>query len=136
MTVAVAHQAASSSRTVALREAAIDAHLRQTSLAVLHVVESLDHDLVEAYRSGLSVEIESALADTAHPSLPWQLHLGIANPDVATTLLDLISDCGADRLVIGARHRSPVGKVLMGSITQTVILRADVPVLVVKAEHA
>jgi nucleotide-binding universal stress UspA family protein len=35
--------------------------------------------------------------------------------------------------VIGARRRSPVGKALTGSVAQTVILQADVPVLVVKS---
>jgi nucleotide-binding universal stress UspA family protein len=40
---------------------------------------------------------------------------------------------GADLLVIGARRRSPVGKALLGSVAQTVILEAALPVLVVKA---
>ena len=34
--------------------------------------------------------------------------------------------------MIGARRRSPVGKALLGSVTQTLILDADIPVLVVK----
>ena len=37
-------------------------------------------------------------------------------------------------MVIGARRRSPVGKALMGSVTQTLILRAGVPVLVLKSD--
>jgi nucleotide-binding universal stress UspA family protein len=37
-------------------------------------------------------------------------------------------------LVIGARRRSPVGKALVGSVAQTLILDADLPVLVVKAD--
>ncbi|MCW2811511.1 MAG: hypothetical protein JWP61_1969, partial [Friedmanniella sp.] len=40
----------------------------------------------------------------------------------------------AELLVIGARRRSPVGKFLLGSVTQTLILQSEVPVLVVKAE--
>ena len=35
-------------------------------------------------------------------------------------------------LVVGAR-RSPVGKFLLGSLTQTLILEAEVPILVVKS---
>jgi hypothetical protein len=46
MTVAVAHQASSSSRTIALHTAAREAQLRGTDLAVLHVVESLDMDIL------------------------------------------------------------------------------------------
>jgi nucleotide-binding universal stress UspA family protein len=39
----------------------------------------------------------------------------------------------AGLLVIGARRRSPAGKFLLGSVTQSLILAADVPVLVVKS---
>ncbi len=40
------------------------------------------------------------------------------------------------RLVVGVRRRSPVGKVVLGSIAQRLILEAPVPVLSVKAAHA
>ena len=51
--------------------------------------------------------------------------------------LDGVLPLGASfggEMVIGAGRRSPVGKALMGSVTQTLILRADVPVLVVKSD--
>jgi nucleotide-binding universal stress UspA family protein len=38
----------------------------------------------------------------------------------------------AEILVIGARRRSPVGKFLLGSVAQTLILDADIPVVEVK----
>jgi nucleotide-binding universal stress UspA family protein len=40
------------------------------------------------------------------------------------------------RLVVGVRRRSPVGKVVLGSIAQRLILEASVPVLSVKASEA
>jgi hypothetical protein len=58
MTVAVAHQASSSTRTIALHEAALEAKLRGTDLAVLHVVESLDLDIEDAYRHSVQDEVE------------------------------------------------------------------------------
>lgn len=133
MTVAVAHQASSSSRTIALHEAAREAQLRGAELAVLHVVESLDLDVEEAYQSGLRDEIEGALAEAGANDVTWQLHLDTAQEDVAYTILDLTAKAEAKLLVIGARRRSPVGKALLGSVTQTLILQADVPVLVVKS---
>ena len=133
MTVAVAHQAASSSRTVALHEAAREAQLRGTDLAVLHVVETLDLDIADAYQHSVQDEVESAFAEVGAASVPWQLHLATAQQDVAATILDLTKSVAADLLIIGARRRSPVGKLILGSVTQTLILEADVPVLVVKS---
>jgi nucleotide-binding universal stress UspA family protein len=55
---------------------------------------------------------------------------------VAETILDLTGKVEAELLIIGARRRSPVGKALLGSVTQTLILEVDVPVLVVKSPAA
>jgi nucleotide-binding universal stress UspA family protein len=133
MTIAVAHQEASSSRDVALREGAREALFRKTDLAVLHVVENLDLDVEEAYRSGLGEEIESALTEVGASEVTWELHLATAADDVPGTILGLAEKAGAELLVIGARRRSPVGKALLGSVTQTLILQVELPVLVVKA---
>jgi nucleotide-binding universal stress UspA family protein len=132
MTVAVAHQASSTSRTLALNEAGREAKLRGTDLAVLHVVDSLDLDVEQAYRHSLRDDVDSALAEVGASDVPWQLHLATAHDDVAETILDLATQVNARLLIIGARRRSPVGKALLGSVAQTLILEADVPVLVVK----
>ncbi len=130
MTVAVAHQVSPTSRK-ALVQAMQEAKLRATDLAVLHVVDSIDPDRQEAYRLGVSDEIEKVIGED--PAVPWQLHLTTAGPDLAGALLELVRSVRPDLLVIGARHRSPVGKALLGSVTQTLILEADLPILVVKA---
>ena len=41
-------------------------------------------------------------------------------------------EVAADALVIGIRHRSQVGKLLMGSVAQRVIMDAPCPVVAVK----
>jgi nucleotide-binding universal stress UspA family protein len=130
MTVAVAHQVSPTSRK-ALTQAVQEATYRGTDLAVLHVVGSIDADTTEAYRLGVSDEIEKVIGD--QPGVPWKLHLATAGVDIADTLLGLVDTLDADLLVIGARQRSPVGKALLGSVAQAVILHASVPVLVVKA---
>lgn len=130
MTVAVAHQVSPTSRK-ALVQAVREAKFRATDLAVLHVVDSIDADRQEAYRLGVSDEIEKVVGHEAGVS--WKLHLATAGPDLAGALLRLVGTVEADLLVIGARHRSPVGKALLGSVAQTLILEADLPVLVVKA---
>ena len=65
MTVAVAHQVSATAR-LALSHAVQEAKFRGTDLAVLHVVDSaLDADREEAYRLGVSDEIEQAVG-TGH----------------------------------------------------------------------
>ena len=134
MTIAVAHQAASAAKQIALREAAREAFLRGSSLAVLHIVEALDLDVADAYRNGLNQEIEESLAAVGANGVTWELHLSVADDDVAEKILELTGSAKAELLVIGARRRSPVGKLLLGSVTQTLILQAEVPVLVVKPD--
>jgi nucleotide-binding universal stress UspA family protein len=130
MTVAVAHQVSATSR-IALSQAVEEATLRNTELAVLHVVDSIDADRTEAYRAGISDEIEAVMG--GRPEVQWDLHLRTVSHDLGEALVELTDEVGAELLVIGARRRSPVGKALLGSVTQTVILQANVPVLVVKA---
>jgi nucleotide-binding universal stress UspA family protein len=50
--------------------------------------------------------------------------------DPADQLLDVATDSDADLIVVAGRKRSPTGKALFGSVTQTVILNADRPVMV------
>ncbi len=129
MSVAVAHQVRQTSRA-AIREAAREAGFRDTDLAVIHVAESIDQDVTEAYRAGISDEIERALGSAGLGDLKWTLHLAAGGSDVAQTILRLTEKTEAELLVIGGRRRTPVGKALMGSATQKIILGARVPVLV------
>ncbi len=53
--------------------------------------------------------------------------------DPVDTVLNALADSAdVDRLVICVARRSPVGKFLLGSISQRLILQAEVPVLCVK----
>lgn len=53
----------------------------------------------------------------------------------AHAILEAAEEDGVTLVVIGVRHRSAVGKLIMGSVAQSVILGALVPVLSVKASH-
>jgi nucleotide-binding universal stress UspA family protein len=53
----------------------------------------------------------------------------------ADALLKAMARPDAELLVIGLKHRNPVGKLLLGSISQQVLLECPKPVLVVKPEE-
>lgn len=53
-------------------------------------------------------------------------------PDIADLILDVVDEVGADLVVVGLRRRTPVGKLILGSTAQRVLLDAACPVLAVK----
>jgi nucleotide-binding universal stress UspA family protein len=56
--------------------------------------------------------------------------------DLADEFLELAREVNASLIVIGLRHRSQVGKFIMGSHAQRILIQADRPVLAVKADGA
>jgi len=54
--------------------------------------------------------------------------------DTAAELLKAMDRDEAELLVIGIRHRSPVGKLLLGSVSQQLLLECPKPVLAVKPD--
>lgn len=60
---------------------------------------------------------------------------GPADRDPVEAVLDAIQDDSAiERLVIGIKKRRPIGKALLGSISQRLLLEAEVPILAVKVD--
>lgn len=57
-----------------------------------------------------------------------------AHGDPAEQILAVADEIDADTIVMGGRKRSPAGKVLFGSVTQSVLLSTERPVTVVMGE--
>ncbi|MFE0750307.1 universal stress protein [Gordonia sp. NPDC058843] len=55
--------------------------------------------------------------------------------DPAAELIDVSEELSAELIVVGLRRRSRVGKLLLGSNAQRILIDAEVPVLAVKASH-
>jgi nucleotide-binding universal stress UspA family protein len=103
----------------ALSRAITEAELRGAELVVVHT--SPDGEVAELQgvldASGLAYTINS-IPDAQDP---------------ADELIRTADRTGAEFIVIGLRRRSPVGKLLLGSNAQRVLLDASCPVLAVKA---
>jgi nucleotide-binding universal stress UspA family protein len=56
--------------------------------------------------------------------------------DPVDAVLDEIALRGAERLVIGVKRRTPVGKAILGSVSQRLLLESPIPVLAVKLGRA
>jgi nucleotide-binding universal stress UspA family protein len=72
--------------------------------------------------------LEERLAGAAVPARVEQA----MGPDVAGEVVRVARETGAEVIVIGLRHRTPVGKLIMGSVAQQVLLEAPCWVLAVK----
>jgi nucleotide-binding universal stress UspA family protein len=56
------------------------------------------------------------------------------SPDVADEVLSVASSENPRILVVGVRRRTPMGKMIMGSVAQRLILDAHCPVVAVKPD--
>lgn len=132
MTVGVAYSRTPAGRA-AIAVAAREAAERGTELAVLAVVDTAEHAGDDTELGRLRTEVAAAMSDAgAAPDLRWRLVAGATRGVIAETLLDLAEAERADPLVLGTKRRSPVGKLILGSTVQRVLLDAPMPVLVVK----
>lgn len=104
----------------ALKRALVEAELRSASIVVVHTSADVAVADLRAELDGVSVPSE--VREAAHAL------------DPAEELISAADELGAEFIVIGLRRRSPVGKLLLGSNAQRVLLDASCPVLAVKAE--
>ena len=110
----------------ALSAAVAEAGRRQESLVVVNM--SRDDVLVDAHRAG-SEELERVQRDLAELGLDAEVRRVEEGSDAAEALLAVAVEVDASVLVIGLRHRTPVGKLLLGSNAQRILLEAACPVL-------
>jgi nucleotide-binding universal stress UspA family protein len=110
-----------------------EARLRAATLVVVHSMRGSERDEAEViaeYReefAALDAELEASGID-------YQLRELVRGKPAGEDLVALANDEDADLIVIGLRRRSPVGKLVLGSNAQDILLQAECPVLAVKAE--
>ena len=116
----------------ALRRAAEEARLRGSRLVVVNSHRGgREFDRDDAIESEAQLEeVKNELKDAEVEHEVRQLVRGM---DPAEDLVNVAEEVDAEFIVIGLRRRSPVGKLILGSNAQRVLLDAPCPVLAVKA---
>ncbi len=101
----------------ALVRAVAEAKLRGARLIVVNTHTAGDFDVKVLEDSGVGYEVRNFGSDV----------------DPADELVAIAQENEAELIVIGLRRRSPVGKLILGSSTQRILLDAGCAVLAVKA---
>ena len=131
MAVVVGYVATPEGRA-ALRRAAVEARLRGTDLVVINSNrEDVGRDEDPA-RSGGDLDEVRAELDTS--GVTYEVRQLTRGSEPADDLIAVAAEIHADFIVIGLRRRSPVGKLILGSNAQRILLDAPCPVLAVKAD--
>ena len=133
----------------ALKAARLEARLREATVLVARHVKlegekapiadvPTQHAAPRETRSGQDVsklreDLDSVAQDLRSSGIESEPFLVTDTSDPGKALLELARQQEVGLIVMGLRRRSPVGKLIMGSTSQEILLHADCPVLAVKA---
>jgi nucleotide-binding universal stress UspA family protein len=115
----------------ALDHAIAEARVRGTHLVVVNSTTG------EAYTDrafAQPAQVRDLQARLATCGVPFEFSQPVG-VDPAQELLSAMDRPEAELLVIGIKHRNPVGKLLLGSVSQQVLLECPKPVLAVKPDE-
>jgi nucleotide-binding universal stress UspA family protein len=118
----------------ALRRAASECKLRNTRLVVINSNrggKDLDADEAARYEQ----ELDTVRAELDGAGISHEVRQLVRGLEPAEDIIAVAEEVSADFIVIGLRRRSPVGKLILGSNAQRILLEAPCPVLAVKAER-
>lgn len=115
----------------ALEHGIAEAKRRDTGLLVIN---STKGDALADPRFAASAEIGDVEQHLNDSGVAFELVQPVG-VDTVQELLTAMDRAEAELLVIGIRHRSPVGKLLLGSVSQQLLLDCPKPVLAVKPQE-
>jgi nucleotide-binding universal stress UspA family protein len=116
----------------ALRRAAEEARLRNSRLVVVNSHRGgREFDRDDAIES--EAQLEEVKSELEGAGVEHEVRQLVRGMDAAEDLVNVATEVAAEFIVIGLRRRSPVGKLILGSNAQRVLLDAPCPVLAVKA---
>jgi len=91
--------------------------------------QPLDHSMIQAAEEELEREIRNQLNGN---KTAYETHLVVSSNSTGKNIIWFAEIGDVDEIIIGARKRSKVGKLLLGSTAQYVILNAPCPVISIK----
>ena len=116
----------------ALRRAAEEARLRGAKLVVVNSHRGgREFDREDARDT--EAQLQAVRDELSEAQVEHEIRQLVRGMDPAEDLINVASEVGADFIVIGLRRRTPVGKLILGSNAQRILLDAPCPVLAVKA---
>lgn len=77
-------------------------------------------------------DLEKAKTHFDKKDIPCETHLLIRGIDPGDDLVNFAKETQADEVIIGVKNRTKVGKLLLGSTAQAVVLNAPCPVVTMK----
>jgi len=116
----------------ALQRGIEEARLRNARLLVINSNKGGSrHDVDEAIAVG--DELERLREELSGSGVEFDVREVTRGQEVADDLIAMAEENNAEFIVIGLRRRTPVGKLILGSNAQRILLEATCPVLAVKA---
>lgn len=115
----------------AVRQGIVEAQLRSVKLVVVYSDHGAQLDSATAVERTEALDRVHALLHTTQ--VEHDLRHLVRGRDPVNDVLDVSDEIQADLIVIGIRRRTPVGKLVLGSNSQSILLEASIPVLAVKA---
>ncbi len=100
--------------------------------AKIYVLHSLVTDLSEKDHEEDQRDMEEVKALLEKEGLPCETHLTVANMMPGEHLVSFAEENEIDEIIVGVRKTSKVGKFILGSTAQHIILEATCPVVSVK----
>ncbi|WP_135305187.1 universal stress protein [Haloarcula amylovorans] len=93
--------------------------------------ESFDEEMAETVRTTDRIPSSVETAVDLFESSDYEFTVHERRGEPAVEILEFAAGQDSDMIILGISRRSPVGKVLFGSVAQAVILESDRPVMVV-----
>ena len=119
--------------SAALDAAVAAARARNVSLIV--ILSERGHRF-GAGQGGLEAQADEVRQQLEETGLSFDVRQTTRGKDVAEDIIGAAVDDDAELIVIGLRRRSPVGKLILGSNAQRILLDSPCPVLAVKPSPA